>query len=173
MAYARIELIHGLRTTAARIRQGAPFSWTNMGACTCGHLAQTLTELTAAEIHRRSLERHGDWSEQGDALCGASGLPIDVVHNAMLAAGLELRDLGELERLSGPEVLSTLPLGERDLDRRNPAHVVRYLDAFAALLEDRRQALLIDESGPRARLGVGIDVEPNTARETDTARKSA
>lgn len=156
MAYARLELIHALKTTALRIQEGAPFSWTHMGACTCGHLAQTLTELTAAEIHRRSLERQGDWSEQGDALCGASGLPIDVVHNAMLAAGLELRDLGELERLSGNEVLSTLPLGERNLDRRNPAHVVRYLNAFAALLEDRRQALLIEESGPRPRLDVDI-----------------
>jgi hypothetical protein len=137
MAYARLELIAALRSTAARIEGGATFRWTHMGACTCGHLAQTLTALTPAEIHRRALERRGDWSEQADDVCGASGLPIDEVHRAMLEAGLELRDIAELERLSGPEVLRTFPVEERQLDHRDPAHVVRYLRAFADLLEAR------------------------------------
>lgn len=169
MAYARVSLIHALRTTAARIASGATFRWTHMGACTCGHLAQTLTSLTPAEIHRRSLERRGDWSEQGDDFCGVSGLPIDEVHNAMLDAGLEVRDLGELERLSGPEVLATFPIGERQLDYRDRDDVVRYLRAFADLLASRLEAIDpedlgdsedirasedVDESGPRARIAL-------------------
>lgn len=152
MAYARVSLIDALRTTAARIASGATFRWTHMGACTCGHLAQTLTSLSPAEIHRRSLERRGDWSEQGDDMCGVSGLPIDEVHNAMLEAGLEIRDLGELERLSGPEVLAMFPLGERQLDYRNREDVVRYLNAFAELLEARLEAMSVDDSGPRLRI---------------------
>lgn len=155
MAHARIELIEALHTTAARIEGGATFRWTHMGACTCGHLAQTLTQLTPAEIHRRALERRGDWSEQADDVCGASGLPIDEVHRAMLEIGLELRDIAELERLSGPEVLRTFPADERQLDHRDPKHVVRYLRAFAALLEQRLvREQVIEDSGPRPRVAL-------------------
>lgn len=155
MAHARTELIDALRITASRIEGGATFRWAHMGACTCGHVAQTLTSLSAAEIHRRALTRNGDWSDQGDDRCGVSGLPIDEVHVAMLSAGLEVRDLGELERLSGPEVLATLPVGERELDRRDPAHVARYLRAFADLLEVRHQAeLALEASGPRLRVAI-------------------
>lgn len=155
MAYARLELVDALRTTAARIEGGATFRWAHMGACTCGHLAQTLTALSPAEIHRRALERRGDWSEQADDVCGASGLPIDEVHRAMLEIGLELRDIAELERLSGPEVLRTLPQDERQLDHRDPKHVVRYLRAFADLLEGRlvREAS-VEDSGPRAKIAL-------------------
>ena len=52
-------------------------------------------------------------------------------------AGLELRDVGDLERLRAPEVLARIPLEERPLDWRHRPHVIRYLRAWADLLEER------------------------------------
>ena len=31
-----------------------------MGSCNCGHLAQTVTRLTKAEIHTQALQRYGE-----------------------------------------------------------------------------------------------------------------
>lgn len=143
MAIATPQLVSALRTTAARLETGVTYQWTHMGACNCGHLAQTLTRVDRAELHRLALQRAGDWGEHAIDYCATSGLPIDDVITTMLDAGMELRDIGELERLSAPEVLARIPLEERPLDRRERAHVVRYMRAWAELLEER----LVDRSG--------------------------
>lgn len=144
MALATSSLIAALRTTAARLESGATYRWTHMGACNCGHLAQTLTQVPREELHRRALARAGDWGEQSVEYCATSGLPIDDVITTMLESGLELRDIGELERLSGSEVLARIPAElRRSLDRRDRAHVVMYLRTWADLLEER----LVDRSG--------------------------
>ena len=36
-------LAEALRVTAKRISSGDRYKWTHMGACNCGHLAQTIT----------------------------------------------------------------------------------------------------------------------------------
>ena len=149
MAVASTELIAALRTTAERLRSGATYRWTHLGACNCGHLAQTLTHLDRAEIHRRALMRAGDWSEQCVEYCGTSGLPIDDVFRAMLDAGLELADLANLERLSDARILARLPVEQRMLDYRDRDHVIRYLEAWADQLEERLAS--VDDSGVRAR----------------------
>lgn len=151
MATATTELVHALRATALRLEEGATYQWTHMGACNCGNLAQTLTRIDRAELHRVALQRAGDWSEQGVEYCPTSGLPIDDVITTMLDAGLELRDLGELERLSAPEVLARIPLEERPLDRRERAHVVRYMRAWAELLEERLSPQRAEISGVHER----------------------
>ncbi|WP_075097719.1 hypothetical protein [Sandaracinus amylolyticus] len=137
MAIATSELVTALRTTAARLEDGATYQWTHMGACNCGHLAQTLTRIDRAELHRLALQRAGDWGDQSIEHCATSGLPIDDVITTMLDAGMELRDIGELERLSAPDVLARIPLEERPLDRRDRAHVVKYMRAWAEMLEER------------------------------------
>lgn len=137
MAIATTELVVALRATARRLEDGATYQWTHMGACNCGNLAQTLTRVDRAELHRLALQRAGDWSEQSVEYCPTSGLPIDDVITTMLDAGLELRDLGELERLSAPDVLARIPLEHRPLDRRERAHVVLYMRAWADLLDER------------------------------------
>jgi len=134
MARATPELISALRTTAARLREGSTFAWGHMGSCICGHLAQTVTELSPAEIHRRAMERHGDWSQQSVDHCPASGLAIDHVIDEMIALGLSASDLRHLERLSDPRVLARVPA--KWLRRQDPRHAVQYMEAFAELLED-------------------------------------
>lgn len=131
------ELVAALRSTASRLEAGARYRWTHMGSCNCGHLAQTLTRLPAEEIHRLALERAGDWGEQAREYCPSSGYPMDHVLAVMLDAGLDRDDIWHLERLSDPEVLRRLPIGERDLDERRRGDVVLYLRLWADRLEDR------------------------------------
>ncbi len=131
------ELIAALRTTARRLESGADYRWTHMGSCNCGHLAQTLTRLPKEEIHRLALERSGDWGEQAREYCPTSGFPMDHVLAVLFDVGLTRDDVWYLERLSDPEVLRRLPLGERHLDHRRRRDVVRYLRTWASLLEDR------------------------------------
>ena len=61
MARPSGSLIHALRQTASRLAESESYQWGHMGQCNCGYLAQTITGLTAAEIHASALERQGDW----------------------------------------------------------------------------------------------------------------
>ena len=138
MARANRELISALRATAARLQGGAPYRWTHMGACNCGHLAQTVTQLSAADIRRYALERAGEWAEQGIEFCPTSGYPMDAILSALFALGLSSDDLAQIERLTNPEVLRRLPVDVRkELSYRDREHVVLYLRTFAELLEEQ------------------------------------
>ncbi len=142
---ANPDLIEALRTTASRLASGAEYRWTHMGSCNCGHLAQTVTRLPREEIHRLALQKAGDWGEQAleyspTEYCPASGYPIDHVIEALLGLGLTREDLWHLERLSDPNVLRRLPIGQRDLCCRERDDVVVYLRTWADLLEDEWMA---------------------------------
>lgn len=127
-----------LRVTAERIQSGAEFRWTHMGACNCGHLAQTVTRLSAAELRRIALEKRGDWAEQALEHCPSSGYPIDHVIETLLGLGLTRQDLAHLERLSDATVLRRLPAELRTrLSFRERDHVVAYLTAWSEYLAER------------------------------------
>lgn len=137
MATATPPLIAALRRTAARLQKGAPHQWGHMGSCNCGHLAQELTRFTKAEIHQRALlSRSGDWNEQLIDYCPTSGLPLDDVVAELLAAGLDIDDLRQLERLSDQRILQRLPPEARSLQHNLREDVVRYLNSWAQLLEE-------------------------------------
>ncbi|EMR01661.1 hypothetical protein [Cesiribacter andamanensis] len=137
MAKAHPHLITALRRTADRLERGAPYQWGHMGSCNCGHLVQELTRLSKAEIHQRALQsRSGDWNEQLIDYCPTSGLPLDEVISELLAAGLDIDDLRQLERLSNPLILQRLPQQQRNLLHNRRQDVVAYLQAWAGLLED-------------------------------------
>lgn len=109
-----------------------------MGACNCGHLAQTVTRLTAEDIRRYALERSGEWAEQGLEYCPTSGYPMDAILTSLFELGLDSADLGQLERLTNPEVVRRLPVELRTvLSYRERDHVIAYMRAFADLLEER------------------------------------
>lgn len=138
MARANRELIHALRATAAKLEAGATYRWTHMGACNCGHLAQTITHLSADDIRRYALERTGEWAEQGLEFCPTSGYPMDAILSALFELGLSSHDLGQLERLTHPEVLRRMPIEVRkELSYRDRDHVVLYMRSFADLLEEQ------------------------------------
>ena len=156
MARPTPELIAALRATAARLRESSSFAWGHMGSCICGHLAQTITELSPAEIHRRAMERHGDWSEQSVEHCPASGLAIDHVIDEMLALGMIPSDIRHLERLSDPKVLARVP--SRYLRRQEQANAVQYMEAWAELLEDQ-----LETFGAQVSAAPQAPADPNTA----------
>lgn len=141
MARATVELVLALRATAARLKTGAEYRWTHMGACNCGHLAQTVTHVSREELRDWALEKPGDWTEQAIEYCPASGYPIDYVIGRLLDLGLTASDLGHLERLSCPHVLARLPVELRlGLSHREREHVVLYLEVWANLLEQQLPA---------------------------------
>ena len=137
MARATPELIHALRQTARNLLQGAPYQWGHMGGCNCGNLAQELTKLNKDQIHRYAMQRHGDWNEQAEDYCSTSEMPIDLLINEMLNAGLQLEDLKHLERLDDRSVLTQFPVGERFLKHNVREDVVAYMNAWAELLEEQ------------------------------------
>lgn len=137
MARPTPELIHALRQTARKLAHGAPYQWGHMGGCNCGNLAQELTKLTKDQIHRYAMQRHGDWNEQAEDYCSTSQMPIDLLINEMLTAGLQLEDLKHLERLDDRQVLHRFPIGKRFLKHNKRDDVIAYMNAWADLLEEQ------------------------------------
>jgi hypothetical protein len=133
-----MSLAEALRITAKRLESGDRYRWTNMGACNCGHLAQTVTLTPPAEIHRIALERAGDWAEQTREYCPTSGYSLDHVISALLDLGATLSELRDLERLTDPKVLKRIPmLRRRKLDHRSREDVILYMETWAGLLEEQ------------------------------------
>ena len=136
MAQPTLPIIQALRNTALRLTTQAPYQWGHMGSCNCGHLAQTVTRLTKAEIHARAMQRYGDWERQIIDYCPTSGLPIDQTIDEMLALGFSRADLTHLERISDPTIRAAIPFERRDALRHNQRDdVVLYLRTWADLLE--------------------------------------
>ncbi len=137
MARATVEVIAALRRTAARLQQGAAYQWGHSGMCNCGHLAQTITELPGAVIHR---EVAGEWSEYLEDYCVVTGERVDDLRAKMVRFGFEPTELAALEQLADPAVLRALPGGHRHLVRNERDDVALYLETWAELLATRRVA---------------------------------
>jgi len=132
------ELIDALRKTAKRLAASTVrYQWSHQGSCNCGHLAQTLTNLSHAEIHSYAIERHGDWEDHAEDYCPTSGHHIDRIITAMMEIGMTRDDIGYLEKLDAPAVLYRLPLEQRNLTRTNREHVVLYMNTWADMLEEQ------------------------------------
>jgi hypothetical protein len=134
MAHANLELIVALRRTAQRLRAGADYKWSHFGQCNCGHLAQTVTQLSARELQQAAFARSGDWGEQAFEYCPTSGYPVDYVLSRLFELGLAPEDMGQLERLSNDRVLKRL--GVRELQHTRRDHVVAYMEAWAEHLAE-------------------------------------
>lgn len=137
MAKVSFEIVSVLRNTMTRIAGSKDYQWGHMGACNCGFLAQEVTMLRKAEIHKRAMHGHGDWNEQLNDYCPTSGLPMDDLISNLLAAGFDLDDLKDLERLSSPEVLRALPVEKRNLKHNVKTDVLLYINTWATLIEQK------------------------------------
>ena len=141
MAQANPALIKCLRDTAERLnRANTVYRWSHQGACNCGHLAQTVTHLPAAEIHAKALEKAGDWSEKAFEYCPGSKYPIDHILESLWALGLGSRDIHHLENLSDPQVLARIPREFRPLTKNSREDFVLYLQVWADLLQHQDPA---------------------------------
>ena len=136
MAQASILVIQALRKTVENLEKSASYQWGHMGSCNCGNLAQVITNLDKAEIHKSAMRRHGDWNEQLIDYCPTSGLPIDHIIDEMLAFGFSREDLAHLEKLSDPKILRQLPLDKRYLKHNLKTDVLVYLKTWISQLEE-------------------------------------
>jgi hypothetical protein len=137
MAKVTVGIISILRNTARTIGASVDYQWGHMGACNCGFLAQEVTHLRKAEIHSRAMQGIGDWNEQLNDYCPTSGLPMDDLISELLTAGFDVDDLKHLEKLSSPEILRQFRPGQRNLKHNVKADVVKYLNAWALLVENK------------------------------------
>jgi len=163
MARASARLIIALRQTAERLTDPAvTYQWSSFAHCNCGHLAQTITQLSPREIQERAMHREGDWGTQANdfprpdyddrpaldegawepeniGVCRATGARLDGVLEAMLQLGLHAHDIANLERLSDPDVRRRLGTSTQHFAHYQRDNVIAYLNAWADLLEDRRE----------------------------------
>lgn len=128
-------LVNVLLETADRLEGGAAYQWAHFGRCNCGHLVQTVTRLSPAEIHAASAPEMLEWSEIPEDYCAGTGLKLEYVLDRLRELGLDRNDLKHLEDLSDPRVLAALPGGHRWLERNKREDTVAYFRALAGVLE--------------------------------------
>ncbi len=133
MAKLNRDVIEALRSTAARIRDGAHYEWGHAGACNCGHLAQTVTQLSTKEIYRMV---NGEWSEHLNDYCPITGHALEDVAAQMIRFGFTPSELTDLENLADPRVVERIP-ERRYLRRNDPKDLVLYLETWAEMLADQ------------------------------------
>lgn len=138
MARPNPELIDALRNAARKLTESKNYQWGHMGSCNCGFLVQEITKLSRADIHEYAMRtRGGDWSEQALDFCPTSGYLMDQVISFMIDAGMDIQDFKHLERLSDIEVLQRLPTNERYLHHNQKKDVIKYMNTWADLLEEK------------------------------------
>lgn len=137
MAKASPSVISIIRKTAKALKNSHTYQWGHMGSCNCGFLAQQITQYTSADIHQRAMQKYGNWNDQLNDYCPTSGLLMDDLITSMLEFGFDSDDLKHLEKLSDTKILHTLPLTERYLTHNIKADVIKYLNAWAGLLENQ------------------------------------
>ncbi len=137
MARATRQLIDALEQTVVRLRSDVHYRWTDMGACNCGHLAQTVTGETPAEIRALLRRRPGEWAEQAMEYCPGTGLPVEHIFDKLLQLGLTVFDIAHIERLSDPKVVRRLPRGIRVTKSfRDRDHVIAYFETWLEMLRE-------------------------------------
>ena len=137
MAKPTPELIHALRETANRLRNGAHYAWGHHGACNCGNLVQVITRLSKGEILRYAHMGIGEWTERAESFCPVTNAPITLIMKKLEESGLTPTDIHHIEYLSDREVLNHLPGGFRWLKRNKREDAIDYFEAFAGLLEEQ------------------------------------
>jgi hypothetical protein len=137
MPHSNPNLIHALRVTAERLEEGARYEWGHMGRCNCGHLVQTITEMSDYEIARSVDFQLDEWSEHAQDYCAGTGHKVDQLFLTLQEMGFGYQDVIHLENLSDSRVLARL--GERRYLRRNCREdAVLYLRTMASMLEEDR-----------------------------------
>jgi hypothetical protein len=137
MARENIKIIEALLATAKKIEASNDYQWGHMGSCNCGFLAQQICHLRKDEIHKRAMQRYGDWNEQLNDYCPVSGLLMDDLISEMLAYGFDIEDLKQLEKLSDGVILRSLPIDQRNLKYNNKYDVATYMRAWSAIIESK------------------------------------
>jgi hypothetical protein len=137
MALPTIELVAALRETASRLKNGAHYAWGHHGACNCGNLLQTITQLSEGEILRYAHTGIGEWTELAEEFCPNTNLPVNILIQKLEAIGLTPTDIHHIEYLNDKTVLQHLEGGFRWLKRNKKEDTIAYFEAFANMLEEK------------------------------------
>ena len=135
MNEGKSELIGALRQTAERLAGGARYEWGHMGRCNCGHLVQTLTDMSDVEIVRSIDHQLNEWTEHAHDYCAGTGKAVDDLFRTLESVGFGHKDVMRLEYLSDPRVLERLPGDKRYLRRNDVDDVTLYMETMADVLE--------------------------------------
>jgi len=136
MAQSNPELIDALRTTAQRLQEGAHYEWGHMGRCNCGHLIQTITNLSDREIVQAADHRLDEWTEHAKDYCEGTGHSLNTLFLTLQEMGFDYQDVMHLENLSDQRVLQRLGQQPRHLRRNCREDVTLYMNTLAAMLEE-------------------------------------
>jgi hypothetical protein len=137
MAYPSIELIEALRKTAQQLKEGVHYAWGNHGACNCGNLLQSVTQLSEAQILQYAHSGIGEWTELAADYCSVTNAPVDMLLTELQKIGLTPTDIHNIEYLEDINVLKALPGGFRWLRRNVREDVIVYFETFADVLEEK------------------------------------
>jgi hypothetical protein len=108
-----------------------------MGRCNCGHLVQTVTQLTDHEIAQAVDFELDEWSEHAKDYCAGSGHKVDDLFVILQDVGFSYQDVIHLENLSDTRVLDRLEGGRRYLRRNRVEDVTLYMLTLAEMLEEK------------------------------------
>lgn len=133
------ELIGALRETAKRLGEGAEYEWGHMGRCNCGHLVQTLTNMSSYEIVKSIDFQLDEWSEHARDYCAGTGHKVDDLFLTLQQAGFGYQDVIYLENLADGRVLDRLAGGRRYLQRNKVEDAILYMNTMADVLEAELQ----------------------------------
>lgn len=132
------DLIHALQATADRLEAGARYEWGHMGRCNCGHLVQTVTQMSDYEIVESIDFQMAEWSEHAIDYCSNSGHKVDTLFLTLQQMGFGYQEMIALENLSDPRVLKRL--GEHTYLRRNSREdAVRYMRTLAEIYKQEEE----------------------------------
>lgn len=124
-----------LRKTADRLDQGARYEWGHMGRCNCGHLVQTLTDMTDREISKAVEHKLDEWSEHAQTYCEQTGSPVDDLFRTLEEVGFSHKDVIALEYLTDSRVLKLLGPKGQQLRRNFAPDVSLYMRTLAQVVE--------------------------------------
>jgi hypothetical protein len=107
-----------------------------MGRCNCGHLVQTLTDMTDYDIVQAVDFKLDEWTEHAKDYCAGTGHRVDDLFETLVQVGFTHEDVRHLEYLSDRRVLQHLEGGFRYLRKNQVEDVTLYMNTLAGLLEE-------------------------------------
>ena len=136
MARASHNIIQLLRMTAQSLEKSSEYSWGHVGRCNCGHLIQSVTDLSSSQIIRIAQQSYLDeWTEYANDYCPTTGSQVEDLIHSLIKEGFDRGDIHHIEYLSDKKVLDALPGGFRYLRKNNKHDVALYMRTWASLLE--------------------------------------
>ena len=137
------QLISALRETANRLQNGATYEWGHMGRCNCGHLVQTVADLSDSDIARAVQFELDEWSEYAQEFCDGTGEHVEDLFLTLQNVGFGYQDVIHLEYLTDRSVLKRIGGGTpQHLERNNVSDVMLYMQTLADILEEEEVAVL-------------------------------